>query len=101
VADYIEFQAPMRRRDTLGVLLATRGNVCSEVALRSFVRNLGNYNLSAALMRDDIQWLAERLLVKTHETGGVLFATLLERGRDVAQGDEHIDGVEPPDVARA
>lgn len=98
---FTDFQAPMRRRDALQVLNETRGYVCSEIALRSFVRNLGNYNLPAALMRDDIHWLQERQLLKTHETDGVLFATLLERGRDVAQGDEHIDGVEPPDVARA
>lgn len=101
MTDFSEFQAPMRRRDELQILLQTRGNTCSELALRGFVRRFGGYNLSAALMRDDIHWLAERRLVKTHETDGVLFATLLERGRDVAQGDEHVDGVEPPDVARA
>ena len=94
------FQAPMRRRDTLQVLLQTRGNVCSEMTLRKYVRELGNYNLSAALMLDDIFWLQERGLIKTHENGGVLFATLIERGRDVAQGDESIDGVDMPDVAR-
>jgi hypothetical protein len=101
MTDFMAFQAPMRRRDTLLVLLQTRGHVCSEVALRRFVRSWGGYNLSAALLRDDIHWLAERRLVKTHETDGVLFATLIERGRDVAEGDEFVDGVEPPDVARA
>lgn len=99
--DFTQFEAPMRRRDALGVLLNTRGYVCSEIVLRKFVREIGGYKLSATLMRADIEWLAKRKLVKTHETDGVLFATLLERGRDVAQGDEHIDGVEPPDVARA
>lgn len=100
MSDFMTFQAPERRRDALAVLLQTRGNVCSEVALRSFVRRVGGYNLSAALMRDDIHWLAERRLVKTHEADGVLFATLIERGRDVAQGDEIVDGVAPPDVPR-
>lgn len=90
----------MRRRDTLQVLLQTRGYVCSEITLRKIVRELGNYNLSAALMRDDIYFLEELGLVKTHKTDDVLFATLLERGRDVAQGDEHVDGVDMPDVAR-
>jgi hypothetical protein len=100
VADFTAFQAPMRRRDALNVLLQTRGNVCSEVALRQWVRQLGNYNLSAALMRDDIYWLEEFGLLKTHETDGVLFATLLERGRDLVEGDELLDGVAPPDVPR-
>lgn len=97
----MEFEAPLRRRDTLQVLLATRGYVCSEIALRKYVREMGNYALPAATMREDIEWLAKHGLVKTHETEGVLFATLLERGRDVAQNDEQIDGVEPPDVSRA
>ena len=96
----MKFQAPMRRRDALYVLLQTRGYVCSELTLRRFVRELGNYNLSAALMREDIQFLEERNLVKTHETDGVQFVTLIERGRDVAEGDETIEGVAMPDVAR-
>jgi hypothetical protein len=100
MADFIAFQAPLRRRDALCVLLQTRGNVCSEIALRKYVRALGSYNLSAALMRDDIYFLEELGLVKTHKTEDVLFATLLERGRDVAEGDECVDGVEMPDVAR-
>lgn len=100
MTDFTAFQAPMRRRDALYVLLQTRGNVCSEVALRQWVRQIGNYNLSAALMRDDIFWLEEFGLLKTHETDGVLFATLLERGRDLVEGDEHLEGVAPPDVAR-
>lgn len=101
MADFQEFQAPSRRRDTLQVLLQTRGNVASEIALRRFVREFGAYNLSAALLRDDLHWLEERRLVRLHTTDNVLFATLIERGRDVAQGDELLDGVEPPDVARA
>lgn len=96
----MQFQAPLRRRDTLWVLLQTRGYVCSELTLRRFVRELGGYNLSAALMREDIQFLEERQLVKTHETDGVQFVTLIERGRDVAEGDEILDGVAMPDVAR-
>ena len=95
-----DFQAPSRRRDTLKVLLDTRGNVCSEIALRKYVRAYGGYSLPAEQMRDDIYWLQKLRLVKAHETDGVLFATLIERGRDVAQGDLHVDGVDMPDVMR-
>ena len=98
--DYVKFQAPSRRRDALAVLLNTRGYCCSELLLQRMVREMGGYNLSAALLRDDLHWLAERRLVKNEERDGVLFATLIERGRDVANGDEHVDGVEWPDVAR-
>jgi hypothetical protein len=94
-------EAPLRRRDTLQTLLNSRDYTASEVMLRNVLREVGRYAVSGAKMRDDLFWLAERQLVKTHETAGLLFATLLERGRDVAQGDERIVGIAMPEVDRA
>lgn len=103
--DTVSLEAPLRLRDTLQVLLNTRGYSASEILLRRMVRELGGYALSGEQMRIDMHWLADRALVRLHEVKqdddqAVLFATLIERGRDVAQGDERVAGIEPPDIYR-
>lgn len=98
--DFRDFHAAHRRRDLLLFLLACLDYSCNESLLRTALRNLG-YLTSSSILRADVVWLEERKLVKTREIGdGLLIATLLARGRDVAEGAEFVDGVARPDPGR-
>lgn len=98
--DFRDFHAAHRRRDLLLILLGSLDYSCNESLLRTALREMG-YLTSSMILRDDVFWLAERQLVKTREIGdGLLIATLLTRGRDVAEGAESVDGVARPDPGR-
>lgn len=48
-------------------------------------------------VRSEIAWLAEQGLVTSDELpGGLMVATLTERGSDVASGRAHVPGVQRP-----
>ena len=48
-------------------------------------------------VRSEIAWLAEQRLVTSDELpGGLMVATLTERGADVADGRAHVPGVQRP-----
>ena len=60
---------------------------------------LGALGLAASRdqVRGEIAWLAEQGLSTTDELpGGLLVATLTERGGDVASGRAHVPGVQRP-----
>lgn len=99
MTEFGDFETAHRRRDLLQVLLASRDYSCNESLLRTVLRGQG-YLPSAAQLRDDLFWLSERTLVRTREVGGVLIATLVERGRDVAEGAIAEDGVARPDPGK-
>ena len=98
-ADFGAFEARHRRRDILAALLASRDYSCNEGLLRTLLREQG-YLVSGALLRQDLAWLVEHGLVRLREIGEVQIATLIERGRDVAEGAEFIEGVERPSLER-
>lgn len=94
-ADFSEFEGRYRRRDLLAALLASRDYSCNESLLRILLREQG-YLVSGEQLRADLGWLAEHKLIRLREIGDLAIATLIERGRDVAEGAETIEGVERP-----
>ena len=98
--EFADFETEFRRRDLLLVLLASRDYSCNESLLRTVLRGQG-YLASGAQLRDDLFWLSERQLVRTRDVAGVLIATLLERGRDVAEGAESETGIARPEPGKS
>ncbi|MFN3513445.1 MAG: hypothetical protein ACK41C_10390 [Phenylobacterium sp.] len=47
-------------------------------------------------IRTELAWLAEQRLVATSDMGGLVVATLTERGMDVAEGRTTVPGVQRP-----
>lgn len=97
--DFTTFESSHRRRDILAALLASRDYSCNEGLLRTLLRSQG-YLVSGSLLRADLTWLADQKLLRLREIGEVTIATLIERGRDVAEGAEQIEGVERPQLER-
>lgn len=98
-SEFSEFEARYRRRDLLAALLASRDYSCNESLLRTLLREQG-YLVSGEGLREDLKWLEDNKLIRTRSIGDIAIATLYERGRDVAEGAEVIDGVERPSPER-
>ncbi len=97
--NFSEFEVRYRRRDLLAALHASRDYSCNDSLLRTLLREQG-YLVSGDGLRDDLKWLEEQKLIRLRSIGELCIATLVERGRDVAEGAEVIDGVERPSPER-
>lgn len=97
--EFRDFEAAYRKRDMLLVLLAARDFSCNDSLLRTVLREQG-YLASGAQLREDVAWLEQHQLVGTREIADLKIVTLLERGRDVAEGAELLEGVARPDPRR-
>jgi hypothetical protein len=97
--NFSDFEARFRRRDLLAALLNSRDYSCNDSLLRTLLRELG-YLVSGDSLRADLKWLEEHKLVRLRAIGELTIATLIERGRDIAEGAEVIDGVERPALER-
>ncbi len=51
-------------------------------------------------VRNEMAWLAEQGLVENDDMGGLIVATLTQRGADVAQGRVTVPGVKRPNPRR-
>ena len=80
------------RLTILRVLLDTPGFQANSSVLFEMLNQLG-----APVTRGDViaqlRWLAGESLITVEDIGSVVLATLLERGQDVADGLEFVDGV--------
>ena len=54
------------------------------------------HDVGLAQIRDDLMWLEKRLLVKLSIHGDHIYAEIMQRGGDVAEGREQVDGVDRP-----
>lgn len=97
--NFRDFEARFRRRDVLAYLLISRDFSANDSLLRSVMREQG-YLVSGEQLRVDVAWLAEQHLVRLREIGEVQIVTLLERGRDIAEGAEQLEGVALPDPSK-
>jgi hypothetical protein len=93
-----------RRRDILRLLMQAPPHF--QANARVIHRGLVADSLfppSLDQVNGDIAWLAEQLLIKTETLRvgdqSVLLATLLQRGKDVAQGFAIVPGVAEPEPA--
>ena len=54
------------------------------------------HSVSRDYVKTQLRWLGEQELVTLVDAGGVLVATLTERGHDVVAGTARVDGVARP-----
>lgn len=87
------------RKDVRLVLLRVLDEMPSYRANSSVLANV-LHQFGHAATRDqvktELRWLAEQGLLTLDEAGGVLVATLAERGQDVAEGRAVVDGIARP-----
>lgn len=87
------------RKDVRLVLLRVLDEMPSYRANSSVLANVLHQFGHAAThdqVKTELRWLAEQGLLTLDEAGGVLVATLAERGQDVAEGRAVVDGIARP-----
>lgn len=89
----IEQTMPYRRGRILALLNASNNTGMSEPLLRQTLRSFG-YKADADTFAVDMAWLSRQGLLVQRDVGGVPFARITERGRDVITGDLDFPGVQ-------
>ena len=79
----------------LRILAEASGYRANESLLGALLRAWGHV-ASRDRLRGELAWLREQGLVAIDEIGGVMIATLTERGHDVASGAATVPGVRRP-----
>lgn len=96
--NYDERLAEHRRICILRALNEVTGNRASDSLLHEV---LDSYALpcSRDMVRTELSWLQEQRLVALSSVGGIVIATITERGCDVARGHAIVPGVKRPSPA--
>lgn len=85
----------LRRAAILRLLTADPDRRANEYVIRISVQRLG-YETGTRRLRQDLSWLADRVLIRVEELDDLWVATLTAYGDDVAHGHETVAGVAPP-----
>lgn len=84
-----------RRLVILRVLLDSVAYTANEYILQTMVERFGHV-VSADLLRTDLAWLQEQLLLDIEQVADVRIARLNGRGEDAARGRVQVPGVKRP-----
>jgi len=84
-----------RRLIMLRVLANSPGYSANEYSIEAVLEDLGHV-ISNDLLRGEIAWLAEQLLITTSQVGGVTIAKITQRGLDIARGKATHPDVQRP-----
>lgn len=100
MSGYNEHLTQDRRLVLLRLIKEAQGSA-NESILHGYLKNLGHRRVAKRVVRDDLDWLRERGLV-THDwfDDTVLVVSITQRGLDVAEGSDTVEGVRKPSVAR-
>ena len=90
-----DIEAEDVRLVTLRLLAEASGYRANESLLSALLREWGHV-VSRDRLRAQLAWLGEQGLVTLDEIGGVMIATLTERGQDAATGAATVPGVRRP-----
>lgn len=91
--DFSQYLRQDQRLVLLSVLMELPSYRANSSVLSDLLCQLGN-TMSRDQVKTELRWLADRGLLTLEEAGSVLLATLEERGQDVAEGRERVDGVQ-------
>ena len=94
---YIQTMAENRRLCILRLLKESQG-AANEDVLRMGLDQLGHTRLSQKTVRDDLNFLKDRDLIKSDFYNDVMVCTITKRGVEVAGGLEVCDGVLKPSI---
>jgi hypothetical protein len=94
---FAEFQAQDRRLSLLLALESAEGYCAPHPLLKAFLDAVA-HKVSDTTLLNDLHWLAapERKLITIQKVSLLVIATATQRGVDVAQGREVIEGVKRP-----
>lgn len=92
-----EHMAEDRRLCILRLLSESQGRA-NDSMLQTALDKLGHRRISRSAIRADIQFLAQRGLVSEEWVETILVATITERGVDVAEGREEVEGIKKPAI---
>ena len=100
-SNYREFLTEDRRLFVLR-LLEECGGEANESVIHDACHAAGHRRgVTRDVIREDLDWLRERDLVRWEwYEGKVLVAALTRRGVDVAHGDVEVEGVKKPSIGR-
>lgn len=84
-----------RRLVILRVLLDSTAYTANEFILQTMLDRFG-HAVSADLVRTELAWLQEQLLVDIEQVSDVRIARLTGRGEDTARGRVQVPGVKRP-----
>lgn len=86
-----------RRRLILLFLQASIDEKCSEQILLTLVGN-ALVRIPEELLREDLEELRKLELIATEVVGGITFAILRRKGKEVAEGIRVVPGIDKPDT---
>lgn len=82
------------RRLVLLRLLKEAGGTANDSPLHYGLQQIGHRRgLTREVVRTELEWLKQRRLVNLEMVGTMMVATLTERGLNVAEGHERVEGV--------
>lgn len=93
--NYAEHFAKHARISILRVLAHAPGYRANSSILASALHDFG-LTVTRDQVKTQLSWLAEQDLVTVEDLGGLVAATLAERGLDVAEGRATVPGVQRP-----
>lgn len=99
MSDYKEHMAKHRRLAILR-LLKEVGGTANDSVLYSQCASLGFAKATRTDVRDDLALFEKHSLITRNYHGGLVIASITERGVDVADGKVEVDGVEKPSLGR-
>lgn len=86
---------PLLRLHVLQALTDCAGYEAHEYHLSDLLDAVG-LRVGADILHGELQWLAEQQLLTLGQVADAYIAHLTQRGRDVAQGRTHLDGIARP-----
>lgn len=87
------------RRLVLLRLLKEAGGTANDSILQYGLQQLGHRRgLTREVVRSELEWLKARRLVDVEMVGTVMVGKLTERGLNVAEGHEKVEGVKQPSI---
>lgn len=97
MSSFKEHLAQDRRLCILRLLTET-GGTANDSVLHTALEALGHRRQPRSAIRADIQFLAQNGLVKEEWLKTVLISTITERGVNVAEGREEVEGIKKPAI---
>ncbi len=93
-----EVQTRHRRRGILQILLAANGQGNDELLYMAL--NDSGHNCNREQLGCDLEFLALRELVRLHKQEREMVVTLTDKGDDVANGRQFVEGIDRPRLGR-
>jgi len=98
MTDLKTIEAEDRRRTILDLLADDQDHMTSVAMLYRAIphTNTLHKNVAITTVRDDVRWLEKRMLVTLKIEDAEIYVTLTQRGKEVSEGRQTVQGVAKP-----